>query len=87
MTPLKRGQLLTEDDYLAKVEEYGDEFQRLMGAEGIRELLRDLDLTVEIDKLRKPNSSDRFRSQDQEDRQAPEGARGLPESPASSPTG
>jgi DNA-directed RNA polymerase subunit beta' len=26
MTPLNRGQLLTEDDYLAKVEEYGDDF-------------------------------------------------------------
>ena len=27
MTPLKRGQLLSEDDYLAKVEEFGDEFR------------------------------------------------------------
>jgi DNA-directed RNA polymerase subunit beta' len=36
MTPLNRGQLLTEDDYLAKVEEYGDEFDAVMGAEGIR---------------------------------------------------
>ena len=26
MTPLNRAQLLTEDDYLAKVEEYGDDF-------------------------------------------------------------
>ena len=40
MTPLNRGQLLSEDDYLAKVEEYGDEFSATMGAEGIRELLR-----------------------------------------------
>ena len=31
MTPLKRGQLLTEDDYLAKVEEYGDEFHACDG--------------------------------------------------------
>ena len=44
MTPLNRGQLLTEDDYLAKVEEYGDEFKALMGAEAVRELLRTLDL-------------------------------------------
>ena len=52
MTPLNRAQLLTEDDYLAKVEEYGDDFQALMGAEGIRELLRNLDLDSEIEKLR-----------------------------------
>jgi len=52
MTPLNRAQLLTEDDYLAKVEEYGDDFQALMGAEGIRELLRNLDLESEIEKLR-----------------------------------
>ncbi len=53
MTPLNRAQLLTEDDYLAKVEEFGDDFSALMGAEGIRELLRHLALTREIDRLRK----------------------------------
>ncbi|KAA3653370.1 MAG: DNA-directed RNA polymerase subunit beta' [Proteobacteria bacterium] len=52
MTPLTRGQLLTEDDYLAKVEEYGDEFEASMGAEGVRELLRTLDVNQEIEKLR-----------------------------------
>jgi len=52
MTPLNRGQLLTEDDYLAKLEEYGDEFKAGMGAEGIRDLLRSLDLDSEIEKLR-----------------------------------
>ncbi|HUW51218.1 MAG TPA: DNA-directed RNA polymerase subunit beta' [Sulfuricella sp.] len=53
MTPLTRAQLLTEDDYLAKVEEYGDEFHASMGAEGVRELLRTLDLETEVEKLRK----------------------------------
>ncbi len=52
MTPLTRGQLLTEDDYLAKVEEYGDEFDASMGAEGVRSLLRSLDVVLEIEKLR-----------------------------------
>ncbi len=52
LTPLTRGQLLTEDDYLAKVEEYGDDFDASMGAEGIRELLRTLDLNNEVEKLR-----------------------------------
>ncbi len=53
MTPLKRCQLLTEDDYLAKVEEYGDEFKAGMGAEGIRDLLRSMDLADEIEALRR----------------------------------
>ncbi|GGP24171.1 DNA-directed RNA polymerase subunit beta' [Silvimonas iriomotensis] len=52
MTPLQRGQLLTEEDYFDKVEEYGDEFVALMGAEGIRELLRNLDAENEIATLR-----------------------------------
>jgi DNA-directed RNA polymerase subunit beta' len=49
---LARGQLLTEDDYLAKVEEYGDDFYAAMGAEGIRELLRSIDLAREVETLR-----------------------------------
>ncbi|MFM7462151.1 MAG: DNA-directed RNA polymerase subunit beta' [Burkholderiales bacterium] len=53
MTPLNKCQLLTEDDYLSKVEEYGDDFTALMGAEGIRELLRKLDLPSELEQLRK----------------------------------
>ncbi len=52
MTPLNRAQLLTEDDYLAKVEEYGDDFTALMGAEGIRELLQSIDIPYEIEKMR-----------------------------------
>ncbi|SFO03680.1 DNA-directed RNA polymerase subunit beta' [Formivibrio citricus] len=52
MTPLTRGQLLTEDDYFAKYEEYGDEFVALMGAEAVRELLRSLDAENEIVNLR-----------------------------------
>src|SRR5271167_949197 len=53
LTPLKRCQLLTEDDYLAKVEEYGDDFSAAMGAEGVRALLRAIDLKREIETLRK----------------------------------
>ncbi len=52
MTPLQRCQLLTEEDYLAKVEEYGDEFSASMGAEGVRELLRHINLEAEIARLR-----------------------------------
>jgi DNA-directed RNA polymerase subunit beta' len=52
MTPLTRGQLLSEDDYLAKTEEYGDEFVAMMGAEGIRALLSNLDVAGEIETIR-----------------------------------
>ena len=52
MTPLNRGQLLTDDDYLAKTEEYGDEFVAMMGAEGVRALLSSLDVSSEIETLR-----------------------------------
>ncbi|MDD2720402.1 MAG: DNA-directed RNA polymerase subunit beta' [Gallionella sp.] len=52
MTPLNRGQLLSEDDYLAKTEEFGDEFVALMGAEGIGALLSGLDVATEIETLR-----------------------------------
>jgi DNA-directed RNA polymerase subunit beta' len=53
LTPLKRCQLLTEDDYLAKVEEFGDDFSASMGAEGIRALLRSIDINRDIETLRK----------------------------------
>jgi DNA-directed RNA polymerase subunit beta' len=44
MTPLKKCQIMSEDDYAAKYEEYGDDFTAFMGAEGIRELLRSIDI-------------------------------------------
>ena len=53
MTPLNRCQLLTDDDYRAKTEEYGDDFRASMGAEGIRDLLGNLNIRVEIDNLRR----------------------------------
>uniref|UniRef100_UPI00286CD7DA DNA-directed RNA polymerase subunit beta' n=1 Tax=Roseateles sp. TaxID=1971397 RepID=UPI00286CD7DA len=52
MTPLKKFTIMTEDDYDAKVTEFGDEFVALMGAEGVKRLLEDMDLDVEIDRLR-----------------------------------
>ncbi|MGZ8256254.1 MAG: DNA-directed RNA polymerase subunit beta' [Gallionella sp.] len=52
MTPLNRGQLLSDEDYLAKTEEFGDEFTALMGAEGVRALLSNLDVAQEIETIR-----------------------------------
>jgi DNA-directed RNA polymerase subunit beta' len=61
MTPLKRGQIMSDDDYLAKTEEYGDDFHALMGAEAVRELLRTIDIDRDVESLRaelKATSSD-----------------------------
>ena len=52
MTPLKKFSIMSEDDWEAKHAEYGDEFVAMMGAEGIKKLLEEMDLDVEIDKLR-----------------------------------
>lgn len=52
MTPLEKGQMLTDEAYLDAVEEYGSDFEALMGAEAIQRLLQEIDLRVEVDKLR-----------------------------------
>ena len=52
MTPLKKSQIMSEDDYAAKYEEYGDDFTAFMGAEGIRELLRSIDIHRDAEALR-----------------------------------
>jgi len=52
MTPLKKFSIMSEDDFDAKFKEYGDEFQAKMGAEGVKELLQNLDIDAEIEKLR-----------------------------------
>ena len=52
MTPLKKFSIMTEEDFEAKTQEYGDEFIAKMGAEGIKELLQSIDLDSEIDRIR-----------------------------------
>jgi len=52
MTPMQRGQLLTDEMYLEAIEEHGDEFDARMGAEAVFELLRTIDLNAEIAKVR-----------------------------------
>ena len=52
MTPLQYRQLLTEENFLDKEEEYGEEFVAMMGAEAIKELLKKLHLGSEIEILR-----------------------------------
>lgn len=57
LTPLERKTLLTDDEYLDAFEEYGDEFVAKMGAEAIYELLKTIDVKVEVDQLREEINS------------------------------
>src|ERR1700726_2505556 len=52
MTPMQRGQLLTDEMYLEAIEEHGDEFDARMGAEAVFQLLQTIDLAQEIVKVR-----------------------------------
>jgi DNA-directed RNA polymerase subunit beta' len=53
LTDLSHGQLLTEEMYLEKQDEYGeDAFTAGIGAEAIREMLAAIDLEAEAEKLR-----------------------------------
>ena len=52
MTPLERGQLLTDEEYLDAVEQHGDDFIAKMGAEAVYEILKSIDLKAEVSMLR-----------------------------------
>jgi DNA-directed RNA polymerase subunit beta' len=52
MTPLERGQMLTDEAYLEAIEQYGDEFDARMGAEAVRDLLSSMNLDTEVNKVR-----------------------------------
>jgi DNA-directed RNA polymerase subunit beta' len=52
MTPLERNQLLTDEQYLDAIEQFGDEFDARMGAEAVFELLKGIDLEEEAKRLR-----------------------------------
>ncbi|WP_453992447.1 DNA-directed RNA polymerase subunit beta' [Bacillus nitroreducens] len=51
-TPLDKKQLLSEKEYRAYREKYGNTFQAAMGAEAIKKLLLDIDLEKEVDALK-----------------------------------
>ncbi|MGB9430485.1 MAG: DNA-directed RNA polymerase subunit beta' [Gammaproteobacteria bacterium] len=52
MTPLERGQLLSDESYLEAIEEHGEDFDARMGAEAVFELLKSIDLEKEVATLR-----------------------------------
>ncbi|QCI25837.1 DNA-directed RNA polymerase subunit beta' [Buchnera aphidicola] len=51
MTDLEKKQILTEEQYLNAIEEFGDEFDARMGAEAIQILLKEIDLAEEYEKI------------------------------------
>ena len=52
MTTLEKGQLLTDEEYFEAMEEFPDEFEAKMGAEAIQDLMRDINLEEEVNRLR-----------------------------------
>ncbi|AKC32317.1 DNA-directed RNA polymerase subunit beta' [Candidatus Pantoea carbekii] len=53
LTNLEKCQILTEEQYLDALEEFGDEFEAKMGAEAIQILLKNMDLEQECETLHK----------------------------------
>ncbi len=51
-TPLERGQMMSDEQYYEALEQFGDEFEAMMGAEAIHRLLSDMDLDLEVKQLR-----------------------------------
>ena len=52
LTTLEKSQILTEEEYLDALEEHGDEFDALMGAEAVLALLKQIDLDGEVAQMR-----------------------------------
>ena len=52
MTTLEQGQLLNDEQYYEALEEYGDEFIAKMGAEAIQDLMIDINMDDEAERLR-----------------------------------
>jgi DNA-directed RNA polymerase subunit beta' len=57
LTPLERGSLLTEEQFMQARQEHGDDFEAAMGAEAVYELLRTIDLQAEMVTLREEIAS------------------------------
>lgn len=57
LTPLERGMLLTEEQFMQARQEHGDDFEAAMGAEAVYDLLRTIDLQSEMIQLREDIAS------------------------------
>jgi DNA-directed RNA polymerase subunit beta' len=56
-TQLKKGQLLSDEAYLDALEEYGSNFEAIMGAEAIQRMLQEIDVATMVEDLRKELTS------------------------------
>ena len=52
MSTLEQGQMLNDEQYYEAMEEFGDEFTAKMGAEAIQDLMNQIQLPIEIERLR-----------------------------------
>lgn len=52
MTPLEKGKLLTEEEYVENFQQYGDDFVALMGGEAFKKLLSQINLSEEAKAIR-----------------------------------
>ncbi|GAB3360687.1 DNA-directed RNA polymerase subunit beta' [Lysobacter tyrosinilyticus] len=57
LTPMERGMLLNEEQYLQARQEHGDDFEAAMGAEAVYDLLRTIDLQSEMIQLKEDIAS------------------------------
>ncbi|GAB0058024.1 DNA-directed RNA polymerase subunit beta' [Candidatus Magnetaquicoccaceae bacterium FCR-1] len=57
MTPLSKGELLTEERYHQLLDEYGEDFTAGIGAEAIRDMLAGMNIPQEIETLREEMSA------------------------------
>ena len=57
LSPLERGQLLNEEQFMQARQEHGDDFEAAMGAEAVYDLLRSLDLPGEMVQLKEDIAS------------------------------
>jgi len=52
LSTLDQGQLLNDEQYYEAMEEFGDEFTAKMGAEAIQDLMSQIDITGEVERIR-----------------------------------
>ncbi len=52
LTPLEKGQLLSDEEYQDSIEKYGTDFEAMMGAEAIQKLMQEIDLKTQAEELR-----------------------------------
>ncbi|MFC5569948.1 DNA-directed RNA polymerase subunit beta' [Lysobacter yangpyeongensis] len=57
LTPMERGMLLNEEQYMQARQEHGDDFEAAMGAEAVYDLLRTIDLQAEMLQLKEDIAS------------------------------